>query len=48
MKSSRRYREIKEKIPNGKYYSFSEGLKFLQDNSNKEKLKNIKVSFSLN
>lgn len=48
MKSSRRYREIKEKIPNGKHYSFSEGLKFLQDNSNKEKLKNIKVSFSLN
>ena len=48
MKHSRRYRKIKEQIPNGKIYSVSEGLKFLQENSNKERLKNVEVNFSLN
>ena len=47
MKRSRRYREIKEKITDNKHYSLTESLKFLQENG-KEKLKNIKVSFSLN
>lgn len=48
MKRSRRYRKIKEQIPSGKIYSLSEGLKFLQDHNNQEKLKNVEVSFSLN
>jgi large subunit ribosomal protein L1 len=44
-KHSRRYREIKEKITN-KHYNLSEAIEFLRAN-NPEKLKNIKVSFSL-
>src|SRR5437764_728429 len=47
MRYSRRYREIKAKIPNNKHYPLPEGLNFLQSN-NFEKLKNIKVSFALN
>ena len=47
MKRSRRYQEVKKQIPSNKYYSLSEGLQFLQKN-NKEKIKNIEVSFSLN
>jgi ribosomal protein L1 len=46
MKHSRRYREIKEKISHNKHYNSSEAIDFLQNN-NPEKLKNIKVSFSL-
>ncbi|CAG8657661.1 4837_t:CDS:2, partial [Ambispora gerdemannii] len=42
MKRSRRYREIKEKIPNNKYYNLPEAVDFLQNN-NPEKLKNIKA-----
>ncbi|CFW93457.1 putative 50S ribosomal protein L1 [endosymbiont DhMRE of Dentiscutata heterogama] len=45
MKHSRRYREIKEKIVN-KHYDLPEAIEFLRTN-NPEKLKNIKVSFSL-
>jgi hypothetical protein len=45
MKHSRRYREIKEKITN-KHYNLPEAVEFLRDNS-QEKLKSIKVSFSL-
>jgi len=49
MKRSRRYREIKDKITDNKYYSLSESLKFLQENSNeKTKDTNIKASFLLN
>lgn len=47
MKHSRRYREVKEKIPSNKYYSLVESLSFLQNN-NQEQLKNIKASFVLN
>ena len=46
MKRSRRYREIKEKIPNNKVYNLTEAIEFLQNN-NPEKLKNIKATFSL-
>jgi len=46
MKHSRRYREIKEKIPNNKLYNLAEAIEFLKNN-NPEKLKNIKASFSL-
>ncbi|CAG8638007.1 3068_t:CDS:2 [Ambispora gerdemannii] len=46
-KHSRRYRAIKEHVPNNKHYSVAESLNFLQNN-NREKLKNIKASFSLN
>jgi len=46
MKHSRRYREIKEKIPNNKLYNLTEAIEFLKNN-NPEKLKNIKASFSL-
>jgi len=49
MKRSKRYREIKDKITDNKYYSLSESLKFLQENSNENtKNTNIKVSFLLN
>jgi hypothetical protein len=47
MKHSQRYQKIKKKIPSNKYYSLDESLSFLQSN-NLEKLKNIKVSFTLN
>ncbi|WNE41081.1 MAG: 50S ribosomal protein L1 [Mycoplasmataceae bacterium] len=47
MNNSRRYQEIKKQIPNNKYYNLSEALEFLRNN-NKEKIKTIKVSFSLN
>ncbi|CAI2178779.1 17870_t:CDS:2, partial [Funneliformis geosporum] len=47
MKHSRRYQEIKEKIPNNKYYNVLEAIEFLRNN-NPEKLKNIKVCFALN
>lgn len=47
MNHSRRYRETKAKITNNKYYSLSESWKIIQENS-QEKLRNIKVSFSLN
>src|SRR3954451_11370330 len=47
MKHSRRYLEIKEKIPNNKYSNMSEAMDFLKNNS-PEKLKNIKACFSLN
>ncbi|MDR1670360.1 MAG: hypothetical protein LBR43_01365 [Spiroplasmataceae bacterium] len=47
MNHSRRYREIKEKVSNNKHYNSSEALEFLRNN-NPEKLKSIKVSFSLN
>ncbi|CAH1767641.1 915_t:CDS:2 [Entrophospora sp. SA101] len=43
MKHSRRYQEIKEKIPSNKYYSLSESLNFLQNN-NQEKIKSIKAT----
>jgi len=46
MKHSRRYREIKEKIADNKHYNLAEAVDFLLNN-NLEKLKNIKVSFSL-
>lgn len=46
MKHSRRYREIKEKIPNNKVYNLPEAIEFLKNN-NPEKLKNIKATFSL-
>lgn len=46
MKHSRRYLEIKKKILNNKYYNVIEAIDFLQNN-NPEKLKNIKVCFSL-
>ena len=46
MNNSRRYREVKEKIPNNKHYNLSEAVNFLRDN-NPEKLKNIKATFSL-
>jgi|ERR1700722_10436622 large subunit ribosomal protein L1 len=47
MKHSRRYQEVKEKIPSNKYYNLSEAIDFLQNN-NAEKLKNIKINFALN
>src|ERR1044072_460322 len=47
MKRSRRYQETKKKIPNNKFYNVPEAIDFLQNN-NSEKLKNIKVCFSLN
>ncbi|CAG8602480.1 10344_t:CDS:2 [Diversispora eburnea] len=47
MKHSHRYQEIKEKIPNNKFYNVPEAINFLQSN-NFEKLKNIKACFSLN
>lgn len=46
MKNSRRYQEIKKKIPNNKHYNLIEALDFLRNN-NPEKLKSIKASFSL-
>lgn len=46
MKNSRRYQEIKNKIPNNKHYNLIEALDFLRNN-NPEKLKSIKASFSL-
>lgn len=46
-KRSRRYREIKQKILENKRYSLAESWNFLHNN-NQEKVKNIKVSFSLN
>jgi ribosomal protein L1 len=46
MTHSRRYREIKEKVPNNKLYNLPEAIEFLQNN-NPEKLKNVKASFSL-
>src|SRR5437868_5109571 len=46
MNRSRRYQEIKNKIPSNKYYNLFEAMDFLQNN-NFEKLKNIKACFSL-
>ncbi|CAG8450238.1 11061_t:CDS:10, partial [Racocetra fulgida] len=45
-KCSQRYREIKDQIPVNKHYELTESLVFLQNN-NREKIKNIKVSFAL-
>ena len=46
-KHSRRYQEVKDKIPLNKYFALAEGLDFLCHN-NREKSKNVKVSFALN
>ena len=47
MTHSPRYQKVKSEIPPAKIYSLPESLNFLQKN-NSEKLKNIKVSFTLN
>lgn len=47
MVHSPRYQKVKTEITPYKLYSLPESLSFLQDN-NLEKLKNIKVSFTLN
>ncbi|KLL02010.1 MAG: 50S ribosomal protein L1 [Mycoplasmataceae bacterium RC_NB112A] len=47
MTRSPRYQKVKSEISPAKFYSLPESLNFLQKN-NSEKLKNIKVSFTLN
>lgn len=47
MVHSPRYQKVKSEISPTKFYSLPESLSFLQKN-NSEKLKNIKVSFTLN
>ena len=46
-KHSKRYEEVEKKIPFKKKYELNEAIIFLREN-NKEKIKRIKVSFSLN